>query len=110
MAVNVDESPLDVEDPVVVFVQVVAHFAQKLLVRFRVARLDVVDLVLKVLDLDLYDFGEDDRLAVDALPLAVVVEGVLWQEGPHLALFAVDPAHVGAELRGVSTPTKKKKM
>ena len=87
-----------------VLVEVVSHLPQQLLIRLRVVPLDVVDLILKGFDLHLDDFGEDDRLAVDTLPLAVVVKGILGQERAHLALLAVDSAHVGAQLRGIGTP------
>ena len=59
-----------------VLVEVVSHLPQKLLERLSVVCLDIIDLVFKILNFDLDDFGKNNSLAVDALPLAVVVQRV----------------------------------
>ena len=62
-----------------VLVEVVSHLPQKLLERLSVVCLDIIDLVFKILNLDLDDFGKNSSLAVDALPLAVVVQRVFGE-------------------------------
>ena len=62
-----------------VLVEVVSHLPQKLLERLSVVCLDIIDLVFKIFNLDLDDFGKNNSLAVDALPLAVVVQRVFGE-------------------------------